>query len=87
MLEALSHALPDGTYVTELRITGDKVQVVGMTQDAPTLIRLIERSPQFADATFLRRPRVRRMSRVSVSTLRPTSRRLLDLAHESHRYF
>jgi general secretion pathway protein L len=52
VLEALSQALPDGTYVTELRIDGDKVQIVGMTQDAPSLIRLIERSPQFARATF-----------------------------------
>ena len=52
VLEALSKALPDGTYVTELRIDGDKVQVVGMTQDAPSLIRLIEKSPQFARATF-----------------------------------
>jgi general secretion pathway protein L len=52
VLEALSQALPDSTYVTELRIEGDKVQVVGMTQDAPSLIRLIERSPQFAQATF-----------------------------------
>jgi general secretion pathway protein L len=52
VLEALSQALPDSTYVTELRIEGDKVQLVGMTQDAPSLIRLIERSPQFARATF-----------------------------------
>ncbi len=52
VLEALSQALPDGTYVTELRIEGDKVQVVGLTQDAPSLIRLMERSPQFARATF-----------------------------------
>ncbi len=52
VLEALSQALPDSTYVTELRIDGDKVQVVGLTQDAPSLIRLMERSPQFARATF-----------------------------------
>jgi len=52
VLEALSQALPDGTYTTELRIEGDKVQIVGMTQDAPSLIRLIEKSPQFARATF-----------------------------------
>jgi general secretion pathway protein L len=52
VLEALSQALPDSTYVTELRIEGDKVQLVGMTQDAPSLIRLIEKSPQFARATF-----------------------------------
>ncbi len=52
VLEALSQALPDSTYVTELRIEGDKVQVVGLTRDAPSLIRLMERSPQFARATF-----------------------------------
>ncbi len=52
VLEALSKALPDNTYVTELRIDGDKVQVVGMTQDATSLIRLIEKSPQFARATL-----------------------------------
>jgi general secretion pathway protein L len=52
VLEALSHVLPDSTYVTELRVEGDKVQVVGMTQDAPSLIRLLEQSPQFTRATF-----------------------------------
>ena len=52
VLEAISRALPDTTYVTELRIEGDKVQVVGMTQDAPSLVRLIEQSPQFTRATF-----------------------------------
>ena len=52
VLEALSRALPDSTYVTELRVEGDKVQVVGMTQDAPSLIRLLEQSPQFTRATF-----------------------------------
>jgi general secretion pathway protein L len=52
VLEALSNVLPDNTYVTELRIEGDKVQVVGMTSDAPSLIRLIEQSPHFSRATF-----------------------------------
>jgi general secretion pathway protein L len=52
VLEAISRVLPDTTYVTELRIDGDKVQVVGMTQDAPSLIRLMEQSPQFSRATF-----------------------------------
>ncbi|MGY3621030.1 PilN domain-containing protein [Bradyrhizobium sp. USDA 10063] len=52
VLEALSRVLPDTTYVTELRVEGDKVQVVGMTQDAPSLIRLMEQSPQFTRATF-----------------------------------
>jgi general secretion pathway protein L len=52
VLEAITRALPDTTYVTELRVEGDKVQVVGLTQDAPSLIRLIEQSPQFTRATF-----------------------------------
>jgi general secretion pathway protein L len=52
VLEAVTGALPDSTFVTELRIDGDKVQVVGMTQDAPSLIRLMEQSPQFTRATF-----------------------------------
>jgi general secretion pathway protein L len=51
-LEALSALLPDDTYVTELRIDGEKLQIVGMTSDAPSLIRLIEQSPHFARATF-----------------------------------
>src|SRR5262249_17529527 len=52
VLEALSQILPDHTYVTELRITGDKMQVVGVTRDAPSLIRLIEQSKHFTRATF-----------------------------------
>jgi general secretion pathway protein L len=52
VLEALSNVLPDNTYVRELRIEGDKVQVIGITSDAPSLIRLIEQSPHFSRATF-----------------------------------
>ena len=52
VLEAISRVLPDSTYVTELHIEGDKIQVVGMTQDAPSLVRLMEQSPQFTRATF-----------------------------------
>ena len=52
VLETLSRVLPDHTYVTELRIEGSKVQLIGVTQDAPGLIRLIEQSRHFTRATF-----------------------------------
>ena len=35
VLEAVSSALPDTTYVTELRVEGDKMQVVGLTSMRP----------------------------------------------------
>ena len=52
VLEALSGILPDDTYVTELRVEGNKLQIIGVTHDAPGLIRLIEQSPHFTHATF-----------------------------------
>ncbi|MBI3703031.1 MAG: PilN domain-containing protein [Rhizobiales bacterium] len=52
VIEALTKVLPDNTYVTELRIEGDKVQIVGISRDAPALIGLIEQSPHFDRATF-----------------------------------
>ena len=52
VIEALSLLLPDHTYVTELRVEGSKLQVVGVTRDAPELIRLIEQSEHFSRATF-----------------------------------
>ena len=52
VLDVLSRILPDHTFVTELRIEGDKVRVIGVTRDAPGLIRLIEQSPNFTHATF-----------------------------------
>jgi general secretion pathway protein L len=52
VLEALSQILPDHTYITELRIEGDKLQIVGVTRDAAALIALIEQSPHFTHAAF-----------------------------------
>jgi general secretion pathway protein L len=52
VLEGLSKILPDGTYVTDMQVEGDRLQISGLTQDAPALIRLIEQSPQFSRATF-----------------------------------
>jgi general secretion pathway protein L len=52
VIEALSALLPDHTYATELRVEGDKLQIVGITHDAPSLIQVLERSPHFTRATF-----------------------------------
>ena len=52
ILEALSKTLPDDAHLTELRIEGGKVQIAGSATDAPALIRLIEQSRQFTQATF-----------------------------------
>ncbi len=52
VLDALSEVLPDNTYVTELHLAGNKLQIVGITGDAPSLISLIEQSGQFTRATF-----------------------------------
>jgi general secretion pathway protein L len=52
VIEELSALLPDHTYATEVRIEGDKLQVVGITHDAPSLIQIMEQSPHFTRATF-----------------------------------
>ncbi len=52
VLETLSRILPDHTYVTELRVEGDKLQIIGITHDAPALIPLIEQSRSLTRATF-----------------------------------
>jgi general secretion pathway protein L len=53
VLETLSRILPDNTYLTELRVEDNKVQLSGITHDAPALIGLIEQSGLFTRATFL----------------------------------
>jgi len=52
VLESLSRVLPDHTYVTELHLAGGKIQIAGITHDAPSLIPLIEQSQHFTRATF-----------------------------------
>lgn len=52
VLEALTQVLPDHTYVTEFNLVGNKLQIVGITRDAPSLIALIEQSALFTRATF-----------------------------------
>jgi general secretion pathway protein L len=52
VLESLSRLLPDHTYVTEMHLAGNKLQIAGITRDAPSLIPLIEQSQHFTRATF-----------------------------------
>lgn len=52
VMDALSALLPEHTYATEVRIEGDKLQIVGVTRDAPSLIQILEQSPHFASAGF-----------------------------------
>jgi general secretion pathway protein L len=52
VLEKLAAILPDHTYVTELRLDARKLRLVGVTQNAASLIALMERSGFFTGATF-----------------------------------
>lgn len=52
VIEALSALLPEHTYATEVRLEGDKLQIVGVTRDAPSLINILEQSPHFSSAGF-----------------------------------
>ncbi|MGJ4942121.1 PilN domain-containing protein [Bradyrhizobium sp. HKCCYLS1011] len=52
VIEALSRALPDSAYLTELTIDGATVRIAGIAQDAPALIAPLEQSGQFKDVHF-----------------------------------
>jgi general secretion pathway protein L len=52
VLDGLTKVLPDNTYVTELHLADNKVQIVGLSADASSLIPLIEQSKTFKSATF-----------------------------------
>jgi len=50
---ALSRALPDGAYLTELQFEKATLRITGLTRDAPSLIAPLERSGHLADVHFL----------------------------------
>jgi len=52
VIEAMSRALPDSAYLTELTIDGATVRIAGIAQDAPALIAPLEQSGQFKDVHF-----------------------------------
>jgi general secretion pathway protein L len=51
-LDVLSRIFPDRTYVKEMRIESGTLRLSGITDDAPNLIRIMERTPQFTQAIF-----------------------------------
>ncbi len=51
-IEGLSAALPDDTFLTELRIGEGRVRMIGVSHNVAGLVPLIESSPGFAEATF-----------------------------------
>jgi type IV pilus assembly PilN-like protein len=52
VLEALSRALPDGAYLTELRLENAALRMIGLANDAPSLIAPLERSGHLTDVHF-----------------------------------
>ncbi|WP_088344859.1 MULTISPECIES: PilN domain-containing protein [Rhodomicrobium] len=52
LLEALSRALPDGAYLTELEMRGGQIRLLGQSGDVTALIGEIEGTPQFEKVEF-----------------------------------
>jgi general secretion pathway protein L len=51
-LNALAKALPDNTWLSEVRVAEGRIRMVGISKDVPGLVPLIEASSAFAGATF-----------------------------------
>lgn len=52
LIEAMSRALPDSAYLTEIEIRGRETRIVGKSVDPAALIPKIEESPHFEDVRF-----------------------------------
>jgi general secretion pathway protein L len=52
VVEALSRALPDTSYLTELNLEGAALRIVGFADDAPSLIAPLETSGHLTDVRF-----------------------------------
>jgi general secretion pathway protein L len=52
VLEALSRALPDSAYLTEFRLEGAMLRVIGLANDAPALLAPLERSGHLTNVRF-----------------------------------
>jgi general secretion pathway protein L len=52
VIEALSRALPDSAYLTELTLQNSTLRIAGLTTDAPPLIGSLEHSGSLTDVHF-----------------------------------
>ena len=52
ILDALSRALPDNSYLTQLRISGARVEIDGVSRSASNLVALLEQTEPFQRAQF-----------------------------------
>ncbi len=52
ILEALSRALPDDSYLTQLRISGARLEIDGVSRSASSLVALLEQTEPFQRAQF-----------------------------------
>jgi general secretion pathway protein L len=52
VMEALSRALPDSAYVTEIRLEKENLRIVGLADDAPGLLAPLEKSKHMTDVRF-----------------------------------
>ena len=49
VLETLTAAIPDSTFLTELRIEGDRFAFSGLGEEIETLVRALNDTPLFYD--------------------------------------
>jgi general secretion pathway protein L len=52
LLDAVSSALPETAYLTELNLQGTTLRLIGQASDAPSLIGLLEASGHLTDVRF-----------------------------------
>jgi general secretion pathway protein L len=52
ILYAVTHMLPDDTWLSELEVSAGEMRVTGYAESASAILGVIDQSPQFANATF-----------------------------------
>lgn len=52
VMEALSRALPESAYVTEIRLEKENLRITGLAEDAPGLLAPLEKSRHMTDVRF-----------------------------------